>query len=399
MKKLLSWLFSTVLLFNLFLPVSAYAKVDFRGGEELNLANENFPDDLMAAGALLDGELEVAGDTYLAGSMIDISGNFSDDLNVAGSQVTLAGQAADNLRAAGADVTVAMQIGGNAMLAGAQVTIDKNTVIDGDLYVAGANVVLNGHVLGDVYVTGARVVLDGQFDGNVKIDAEEVSLGEQAKIAGNFDYTSTEELDNTVTGQVGGAIHFAKYQPSDDQVIVDSWGAMSLFSRVSSFIVGLIMLLVVGLVLVLIAPKFSDQTNNYFIKRMGWSLLLGIVVIIVWFTVSVFLLFTLIGIPLAIISLALFGVVMYLAKVLAGFSIGSVLIGRQKTSWIVMLSALALGLLVYEIIAIIPFIGWIFNMVFVATAVGAMMWYLYDLRLGNKESKPIKANAAAEIKK
>lgn len=398
MKKLFGFLVASLLAVNMFFPVVAEAKIDFRSGEELDLTSQSFEDDLMAAGAFLTGDFQVNGDAFVAGSMVGIGGVYGDDLNVVGSQVDISGKVADDLRVAGGDVSVDMEIDGNLLLAGGQVVIADDTVVEGDAYVAGGNVMIGGHVMGDLYVTGGRVVLDGLFDGNVVIDAEEVKVDDNTEILGNFDYTSTKELDNTLAGQVVGDINFTRYVEQTGRAAGAGLGMIGIIGHITDFIVGLIMLLVVGLVLVLLAPGFTDNANSFFIKKMGWSLLIGLVAIIVWVVVSVFLLFTIIGIPLAIISFALFGIALYVAKVLAGFSIGSVLIGRKKTGWATMVFALVLGLLVYEIITVIPLIGWIFNAIFVCTAVGAMLWFIYDLRFGQKLKKPAKAKVAAGTK-
>ncbi|MBU0648159.1 hypothetical protein KJ855_03180 [Patescibacteria group bacterium] len=380
MKKLLKFIQVPLMLLLLLWPSISLAQIDFRGGEEVDLGTDRFVDDLMVGGAMVEGNIEVMGDTFVAGSMLDLSGTYGDDLNAAGSQVDVAGRVEDNLRVAGANVRVSADVGGNFMMAGANVELEDGVLVEGDAYIAGANVEVRGDVNGNLWVTGARVVLDGEFRGDVTVDAEDVSMSPLSKIGGNFSYTSKEQLQNIVPGQIGGQIDWQEMQEADVSEV--NTRGLTWIAGISDFVVGLLMLFVVGLVLVLVVPGLADGTVKIFMKKMGWSFLAGLVVLIVFPVLLVVMLITVIGIPLALILLALYLIVIYLAKIVAALAVGSALLSRKTKKFVDLLLSLGVGLVVYEIIVLIPYLGFAFSMIFVVIGVGAIVLILYDGKWG-----------------
>jgi hypothetical protein len=81
--------------------------------------------------------------------------------------------------------------------------------------------------------------------------------------------------------------------------------------------------------------------------------------------------------PLGIISLVIYLVMLYVAKVVASLAVGSALIGRRQKSVSSLVLALALGVLITELITSVPLIGGFINIILLIVALGAMMlWYV-----------------------
>ncbi len=384
MKK---FLLGLVLVFGLLWPNMVWAAVDLRSAEELDLSTQAYPDDLLAAGATLSGTPEVQGDSFMAGSYLDIKGKYGDDLNAAGSQVEIAGEVADDLRVAGGNVNVESRVGGNVFLAGGQVETRDYSVFGGDVFIAGGLVVIGGEIKGNLHVTGGKVVLNGIVDGDANIDTEEFSMGEQAKILGKLKYQAKEEIVG-VNDKVAGGAEYTQWQEIQTPDMPDvNFGPMVWIGQVTSWLVGILMMFVVGLVILLVGKDKVNSICENYTKKMGWSLLLGLLIWIVLPVLAIIVMFTVVGIPLGIIALLVYGIVWYVAKVIAGLAVGSLVLSRKNNKFGMMVLALALGLLITELISVIPFVGWLFDFVLMLAGMGAIgMLFKKNSNQTNKES-------------
>ncbi len=359
-----------MLIFCMMFPVSTMAAVDFRSGEEIDLSTQVFSDDVMVAGAMLSGTPEVKGDSFIVGSTIDLKGKYGDDLNVAGSQVEVSGEIADDLRMAGGNVSVDARIGGNVFIAGGQVDINEYSVIAGDVYVAGGMVTIGGEIKGKLHVSGGKVILNGIVDGNTVIDAEDFAMGEDAKVLGDLKYIAKERLADNGEENVSGKVDFTKFE--DMTVPAVDIGKAAWIGQISGWLIGVVMMFVVGLLFVLLFKKFSDSISQNYVKKMGWSLLIGLLMWIVIPVLSIIVMITVVGIPLGIMMLLAYGIVWYLAKVMAGLAVGSLILSRKSDKAGSMILSLAIGLLITELISVIPFVGWLFDLVLMLAGMGAI---------------------------
>lgn len=351
------------------------AKVLFKGGENVDLNNQVFDGETFIGGAMINGSPEVKNDAFIAGSNLDISGIYGDDLNIAGGQVTIGGEIKDVVRAAGGNVKLNAKVGSNAHLAGGQIDIAKDTVIGGDLQVAGGMVTINGEIKGNLRVAGGQVIIAGIVDGDANIEADEVQFLDSAKVKGKLEYSAKKQSDSIKNEQVGGGVNYSEPKVDVDSGVVQS---ISWTNRIVGYVIGYLMMLIVGLVLLLLAPMFANKSSYAFSKKMGWSLLWGLIVLIVLPIVCVILMITFVGLPLSFIGLAIYFIAWYLSKIIAGLAFGSVLLNRKNENFSSLIGALALGILVLEIVTKIPYLGFIFNMLFVATGIGAMGMVLFS---------------------
>jgi len=368
----------------------ALAKVNFEGGESLDMMGKTYEDDVMIGGAFVDGDMQVTGDGYVAGNMIDIGGKYGDDLNVAGNQVTIGGEIVDDTKIAGSMVNLNANVGSDAMLAGGQVNVEKAAVINGDLYAAGGYVRLDGDCKNDVYAAGGKVVLSGVVNGNLQVNAEEFSMTSDAKVLGNLNYKAKEELTNLVDGQVGGEVNFSQYTdinaniPSIDTETGAKIGAAgmaglfgaSLAAQVTGFVVGLLMLILTAIVMICLLPGMTHRSSYNFTAKMGWSLLYGLLILIVMPILSVILMVTIVGLPLGIIALVMYFILLYVAKIVAALSIGSAILGRKDQKLSAQIWAALLGLLIVEVVCLIPIVGGLLGFVLMLGGMGAIyIWF------------------------
>ena len=90
---------------------------------------------------------------------------------------------------------------------------------------------------------------------------------------------------------------------------------------------------------------------------------------------AVLVCFTIIGISVGLITLALYGIALYLAQIPVGLFIGRWIISRFRVveSKAIMVGALAVGLAILKLLSLIPYFGFFVGFVVVLFGLGAVV--------------------------
>lgn len=201
-----------------------------------------------------------------------------------------------------------------------------------------------------------NVFIDGDVSGNSQINAANIVIGPNGTIDGDLTYTA-ENFTNrgTVTGNItelqtdtDGRYEFGPFG-------INVWNI--LFSFLSR--------LVIGAFLLLVFPGFTRKVVENFRDRTGGSALTGIAVLIISPMVLFLIFITLIGIPLAIIGLLFFVIAVWISTIYGSYALGD---AAFENKWV----ALILGLLFWELLGIIPFVGWLMQFFILLIGLGAL---------------------------
>ncbi|MFH1347367.1 MAG: polymer-forming cytoskeletal protein [Candidatus Margulisiibacteriota bacterium] len=344
-KKVLGFTLLSVLLFSL--PVSA---LTVKTGNDIVIDRETvINDNLFAAGENLTISGWIKGDLIAFGGEVTINGKVDGDIIAGGSNVTIAGKA-NNIFVGGGDVTI---IGStkNDLLAGCgQIYIDKNARIGKDAWLGCGNAKIAGRVMRDLKVG----------TGNMKILPNARIFGKLDYSADNFDVSDKAKI-------IGKTTSFAR--PDYGEQTSKVFGGIALTHMITSFLA----IFVVGILIIVFLPNqvkmITSEMLGKFWKSLGW----GIVSLIVIPLASILLCITLIGIPLGVIlSLAyVFGI--YIAGIFTSVVIGKAIFDRFGKTGINLIWALLAGLIILEMLAFIPLVGWFIKLVLFLWAFGALV--------------------------
>lgn len=294
----------------------------------------NAQKDVIAAGGNIQVKGTIGGDALLAGGNINIDGNFRDDLRAAGGQISLSG-------------TVA----GDVALAGGQLDILPGTVINGDVFIAGGTAVLNGRV-----------------NGTVRAAVGEITLGEKAFIAKNFEYVSGEAATVKEGAVVSGETIFKHKEKADR----GAWGFLGLFE-----IIKFLTYIAFGLLLLWLIPRRVGQVLEEGRTRFGRSLLTGFVVLIVTPVLGVLLLITVVGFPVGIMLLLAYATSLIFSCFATAYFLGALIWKWIKKDFRFNWQTIVIGSLAYMVLAWIPILGWLACAILFLSTYGAFArtWY------------------------
>ncbi|MFH1366833.1 MAG: polymer-forming cytoskeletal protein [Patescibacteria group bacterium] len=288
--------------------------------------DETIDDNLVRAGNTFDIRGTVNGDVIVAGTNVEISGKVTGDVITAASMVKITGEVGGNLRAAGGTLVLDGKVGKNVNLFFATVNQGKDSEIGGSLAVWAGTVDLSGKVMGKIDGGAGSIVLGGEvkkdislhFDAEKKDNNQEnLSVLSTAVLEGDLNYYSDKEAKvesgATITGQLIRHEPLVVFKEANR-----FFNSMWWFARIA----GLFGLLVIGMILVSVFKKEAKEIPAMMMKKVGISLLWGLLILFLTPIICFFLLFTVIGIPLAVITLILYGILIYISQIFVGIFIG-----------------------------------------------------------------------------
>lgn len=244
------------------------------------------------------------------------------------------------------------------------VTVARGETVDG-VFIASGDARIAGQVDGDVIVLSGDVLVSGRIDGDLFTASGRARLLPSAEVTGDVGYGDERpqvSLDARVHGDVS------------KQDWPDLGGAVSWVGGILVWIAVSLSLLVLGALLLLIAPRAADSLYDRSRERIGPTIAIGIAIVIVLPVAALIAAITILGLPLALgIGLALLplGAVAYLAS---AYALGRRLVKPPRHR---QLSLLA-GLAILRAAALVPFLGaliglaaLVFGLGLVGAAIGA----------------------------
>jgi cytoskeletal protein CcmA (bactofilin family) len=312
----------------------------------------------------------VNGDTYVAGGKVIIDGNINGDLLVAGGDVEISGNVKEDVRVMGGQVTIKGRVGKNVSAVGGNIKIDQTAVVVGSFVAAGGQIEILGQVNDNVDLAGGNIILNNKVSKDFDVAGGQIALGEKANILGKFEYWSDQKptLASTVVIK-GQTIEHA--MPVKINTEKQDWNKMkeaAATARATEHVIGALSLLLVGMLLIKLSNKFMAKTaeiaKSDFWKSMGIGFLIVFVTPIAFFV----LLLTIIGIPVAMMTISVYFIMLYMAKVFAIYALG-VKVMPGKSPYL----SYTLAVVAYAILTFIPVIGGLTSFVALLVGMGAVI--------------------------
>lgn len=314
---------------------------------------------------------EVNGSMALAGSSIKANSKADGISFLAGNKLEFTGEAEYGVFA-GNSIDVKGTISKDTYIAGNIITIDAS--LQRDVIIAGADVKISGNIGRNVSVYASSVTLENaQISGSVKIYATQVSVDKQTVINGDLSYPKDAEGDINKDSINGKIIKTDEIQTDDDNFITTIVGKFWSFMS----------LILIFAVLSLLMPKVFTNIQEKYEKldfNKGIELFTeGLIFLILIPVISCVLILISIGIPLALILLALYFIIIYLSKIFMAYLIGYKLWQKFFDNDINMLVIGILGLAVLFILSLIPGVSMLVNIITLIMGIGI----IYDnLKIG-----------------
>ena len=319
------------------------------------------------------------GDLIVFGRDLEVTDGavVTGDINAFTQSVDLAGKMGDSVRAMAQTVRLSGVIDGDLVAVGESITVEKGARITGDLDAKGARVQMNGTVDGDFTATGGEVHLVGKVGGSAELKGDVIEVDPAAKVHGDLDYTSRNEIEADAHKVVDGAVNYThgKVEPK-----VSGHGFAKWF-------VFMCTCLLCGLVSLAMfrrsAPEIVAAVRTDGLRSAGIGFISAIVIPVA-LAISCILIIT---IPAAVLGIIAWLMLLYLAQVPVAVYIGEWILARLgKTAG--PFAAVAVGVPVMYLVFALPVIGLLAKFAVIFTGFGAIVMTIWTARQARRAGVP-----------
>lgn len=361
-------------------PVSA---IYFGSGENVYLSADNkFDETVMVAGNKITLDSNINGDLFCAGQDITINGSVTGDIFCAGQNLTINGKVDGNIRVAGQELKIDSIIKKNALAAGKSITFSDKSTIGQDALLAGETINIFSSIGRDLAAGGSNINLNSNVARNVLFGGEKLSSSKESKIGGNLEYyvseTSTVNLSGTVAGQNNK--HLAPVNKTESKPVAKeaAFGGLKIFSILST--------IVLSFAFLFFAKQLTTNSAKVISTRPVVTFFIGLSALFVTPIMFLILLVTIIGIPLAFVLILLYVIAIITSGIYVSLSVGQRALESSKIGGSDYL-ALLLGVVITQLVVLIPAIGWILGFVFLCLGMGGFTQNFLPVNKNNEVKK------------
>ena len=343
---------------------------------------------------------DINGDVIANMGKVTVSGNVSGDVRSRMGEIVIDGSVGGNVDADLGETSIGGSVGGNVGSGFGELLISG--AVSGNVYSKGGKVVINGIVNGDVtleqgvvevgpqgVVNGLIFVARGQIRsadtsiiGSSKID-EELSASELQDSSRDPGYRFEgvdSDLVDTIIDRVDRSVDdaFNRFNFMPHMMRNRGWNiypfpGIAPFGNIAGGIINmLIMFALAALTYTLFPGQVRTAAEAVTAKSgpvIGWGLLVAILAV----PLMVVLAITIIGIPLIIVEIIVIAVAALLGYTGITLLVGDKIVGAASSKTANPLGAIAIGVLVLGLVAMIPILGWLVSIALFILAVGAAL--------------------------
>ncbi|MHC1721075.1 MAG: hypothetical protein AB9844_10510 [Clostridiaceae bacterium] len=356
------------------LPLAAPSGISAVSGATVNQemhelgANQTIDKTGFFSGDLIQIDGTVEGTAFAFGQEIRINGTINGDLVTAGQNIYINGTVKGNIYAAGQNVNMAAQAAQDVFLAGQRIDVAKDALIGRDLFVGGATILMNGAVQRDFAAGGQDISVGGIVSRDSKLDAQNITLSNGANIKGDLYYSSQNKANISSGAVVEGKTDWQYVKP------VETVQNKTFVSSLTDVLWGIAGALLIWFLVRIWRPEFWTNNAITIDEKPLKSIGTGILALIVTPVLAILLLITVVGIPLGIILGLVYGVAIYLSKIVVAAFIGYWLSKRFK--WAEMhkgIWGVLLGLIILAVLTNIQYIDFISWLLIVFAGLGTLV--------------------------
>ena len=329
---------------------------------------------------------ETVNDTLVAmAEEVEILGNVNGDVIAFARRITVRGNVAGNLVGFGRDIEVKGKVEGSIYNFAQSLRLEGEAERNLIAFVETLDLQNDGQVRHDVIAFAKRVTLSGAIGRDAVAFTEEASVGGQlgrnlttyskkvlvrpdARINGDFTATvPRQDFAKIESGAVIGGASDIRVHREKNRYARPGYSVWSIVTLIGAWMVGL-------LIATFFPGAFAFLPRNA--SDAGWKAGIGFLVVVAAPIAAIILCITLIGLPLGLITLILWLMVLYLAKILVGAALAVAMFKPANTSSRAMALPLLASLALIWIVTSIPILGGLMKLLICITGAGIIFtWW------------------------
>lgn len=337
--------------------------------------DKTIDDDYFAAGDMIEINGIINGDAYIAGGQVIINGTINGDLIAAGGSVNIMGEVGQDVRVAGGQIIISGQVNGNLTAVGGEVVLVDTAAVGKSLVLVSGSARVNSPINGSLRAITGNMTLGSRVGGKTEVYVGELRLSSGANIESDLTYWSDKDAIISSDSTVSGGLN------RNEPVVSMDTDPKSIGRKMGSFFAGIalgmkiawfVSTLVVGILFIRFLPRFAKTTVSIMMKSTARSFVLGFIALFLVPILFIILLISLLGIPLAFFMIGIYMLAVFLSAVPVSLWLGSTVLGKKNLEkrdfW-----DLAVGLVIYTLAVVLPFIGGFIQMIAISFGLGSLL--------------------------
>ena len=381
MTKSFKLLLATFAILAFILPSSVSA-AEVKSSENLHIPpGETIEGNLYAASNSIVVDGDIAGDLIAFAKNITINGRLEGDLIALAQNITINGEINGNVRSISNTATINGSIARNVNFVGNNLNIERTAQINWDLLTGALKTNIKGVIKGNVYGNSETVSLSGKIGKNFNFsnysNAQVINISPEANINGNLYYNEGAKIAIAEKANIAGNTEIIKKETNNQgETSRDIW----------LFVYKIFAILVIGLVVISLGKKHIPELNLLIQGKASKAFTWGFLASLIAPLATIILIFSIIGIPLALIIIFAWIILFCLAKIIVALFIGKYLISifNKETNKNFfhplndknLIFSLVIGVVVLWLLFTIPYIGWLISFLAGSIGLGAILLYL-----------------------
>ena len=362
-----------VVAFAFVLPNTASA-AEVRHGQFISVpASETVNNDLIVAAKTVEIDGTVEGDVIAFTGVLTVTGHVTGDVIAFAQQVRIAGPVDGNLRLFAQTAIIEGQVGKNVTSFAATLDLTSAAHIGGGMITLNREANLQGHIQRDLLGLIAHTYLGGAVGGQLWLRGGTLEVASTAAISGPAIFKGNQQPKISPQARLASPIQVQIIQRTRPRRrLITAW-------LVIHSIVAYGAALLVGILLLTIVPGFFYRML-FQANRIGLPIAIGALTLIIGAVVlvtGVFLLFAGVGAGVAL-AFAL-APAMYISQVVVSAWFGRKILKSQPVTTGAMIGRIALGLLILDVVAAIPFLGGLVRLAVLLWGTGAVLMAFYQM--------------------
>jgi cytoskeletal protein CcmA (bactofilin family) len=318
----------------------AASAIETRKGDTIEVAKfETIKGDIyiFAHRARIEGTVD--GDLFLFSSDADVSGHITGDVISFAQSLRINGQVDGNIRTFANNITIRGTVAKNMTAFNETLTLDSAGKVGGSITAFVKALSLDGRLGRDLMVMGEHIDISGTIAGSVRAKAQGLTISGGAEIKGPIRYEGDKPAEVSSSAKLASPVEYHKMEHKPKYLEGHYYVWRTIWT--AAFIL-------FGMVLVLLMPTFAEEvvrSAELYAAPIG----LGVLVFFGVPIAAIIACITVVGIPLAVLTVGFWFLMLCCAELTVGTVVGSWILGVSRDTW-GLIGRMAVGFIIVRIV-------------------------------------------------
>jgi len=373
--------------------------------EQINVTDEAVTTNLENESVEVEEEPEIyEGDLYIFEDTVNMDKLVDGNVYIIGKDVNITGQIAGNLFVIADNLTIGDDTSSSSyngyVFYNIYALANKATLYSScyDLYIAGNDITIDSsfYVYRDLKIGATNANIFGTIGRNVDAEVAKLNLKKDdtsfASIYGNLNYSSPSQIDEeTLNACVTGEKNYSFLKQDNIEK------TNTIMTYVEDGAIKVIFTIFVWLILMWLAPKFSEKASTLITKKPLKTLGTGLLALIAVPVISFVLLILIFTMPISLIAIILYALAISISFSIVCIAITYELKDKLKLDkWFKVLGILIIIRIILYLVGLIPFVGGLVSFIALILGLGLI---LYSIGKNNTKDEVKKPEVVIEDKK